>query len=186
MLFTTSRIVRESFPVLVAMLAFSLFTGRNLEASGDLIVSELPFIILTIPAFINMAGDLADVFTARITSCLFVGSISTRFRPRSLLTANYFGTLTVALLGFVFLGTMIAIVNQFILGHTLDYLRVVASIVLSGMATTVMMSLLGLGAAYVSFSRGLNPDNFTPPLTTTLGDAVGTLLLLSTVRLLLV
>lgn len=167
------------------MLVFSLFTGHNLESFAEIILIQLPFMILAIPAFINMAGDLADVFTARITSSLFVGSLNSRFKPRRLLLSNLVGVLLVAISGFIILGATISALNIYLALSETDPGLILISIILAGFTATGLMCMVGVGAAYITYRRGLNPDNFTPPLTTTLGDAVGTILLIWTVTLLI-
>lgn len=169
----------------MAMLLFSMVAGSTLEGSIDLLTS-IPTIILAVPAFINLAGDLAGVFTARVTSALFVGLIDNRFRPYSVLMSNLLGVMLVALGGFSFLGFALALVNESLGIAALNGSAIFTAILVSGMITTVTMAVLGLWVAYTTFSRGLNPDNFTSPLTTSLGDALGTLLLVGTIRFLVI
>ncbi|MFQ5998633.1 MAG: magnesium transporter, partial [Candidatus Bathyarchaeia archaeon] len=55
----------------------------------------------------------------------------------------------------------------------------------AGLISTLAMCAVGAIVAYLTFKRGLNPDNFTAPLTTSLGDALGVFLLIILARALI-
>jgi len=181
-IYRASVIIRESLPVLFGVLIFSLFTGNNLEGASQLIVQKFVIVLIALPAFINMEGDLAAVFTARLTSHLFVGTLSKRFRPYKILLTDLAAVLAVALTGFVFVSGMTIFLDYLIFATNANSFVILVTFVFAGTVSTLAMCLVGLSVAYFSFSRGLNPGNVTSPLTTTLGDAFGTFLLIVTIR----
>jgi len=181
-MYRASVIIRESFPILLFLLIFSLITGRTLEEATHILVDEAPFIFLVIPAFINMAGVLATVFSSRLTSRLFIGTIDRRFRPLRLLAFDLLSIAAVAFTGFLLLALTIILVTKYLLFIATNDVALLYVFLTAGLTATISMCTVGIIVAYVSFSKGLNPDNFTAPFTSTLGDMVGTLILIFAVR----
>ncbi len=181
-MYRAAIIIRESFPILLFLLIFSLITGRTLEEAVRILVDKAPFIIIAIPAFINMAGVLATVFSSRLTSRLFIGTIDRRFRPLRLLAFDLLSIAAVALTGFILLAVVVILVNEYLISVATNSAVIFYVFLTTGLTATLSMCVVGVVVAYVSFSKGLNPDNFTAPFTSTLGDMVGTVLLILAVR----
>lgn len=184
-MYKMSRIVKESLPILLSILGFSLFTGHNLETAFNIFVTEFPFFIIMVPAFINMAGGFASVFAARITSRLLLGELDRKYRPYGILFSDLIGLALVALTGFIMLSLITFGINAVFFGVEVSLFALLAIILVSGIFTTVLMCGIGLFVANMVVRKKLDPDNFTPPIITTLGDAVGTLLLVFLIRLIL-
>jgi len=184
-MYRAATIIRESIPILLFLVIFSLITGRTLEEATHLLVEEVPFIIIAIPAFINMAGVLAAVFSSRLTSRLFIGTIDRRFRPLRLLAFDLLSISAVAFTGLIVLSLIVITVNAYFILVPANAVVIFYVFLMAGLTSTISMCVAGVLVAYVSFSKGLNPDNFTAPLTTTLGDMIGTLTLIFAVKSLL-
>lgn len=171
-------IIKETLPILLGVMIFNVLTGLYLEQTAELIFVTYPFLIIGIPALVNVAGDMADVFLARITSALFTGRIRIGFKPYSLSFVNFFGTYAVACSGYLFLSFILYLMDVIIFHGTVSFFQVVLVFLLAGTVAFVVSSGVGLTIAHVVYLKGLNPDNFTPPITTSLGDVVGTVSLL--------
>ncbi|MFX1351995.1 MAG: magnesium transporter, partial [Promethearchaeota archaeon] len=91
----------------------------------------------------------------------------------------------VALTGFMVLSLITFGINVFFFGIEVSLFALFVIILVSGILTTILMCGTGLFVAYVVVRKKLDPDNFTPPIITTLGDAVGTLLLVFLIRMIL-
>ncbi|MFQ5761750.1 MAG: magnesium transporter [Candidatus Bathyarchaeia archaeon] len=175
-------IIKECAPILLTAMVFALVAGSNLENARDLILGKALIILMTVPAFINMEGGLASVFSSRVTSHLFVGTLDSNFKPRRILFRDIGAITLVALTGFLFLAALTAVLNRILMSSPLDDIVIINVVVLAGLTTTVAMCGIGLVGAYVSFRRGLNPDNFTAPVTLAVGDALGIFLLILALR----
>lgn len=184
-MYKMSRIVRESLPILLSILGFSLFTGHNLGIALDIYVTRFPFFFIMIPAFINMVGGFASVFAARLTSRILLGELDRKYRPYGILFSDLIGLSLVALTGFILLSLVTFGINAVFFGIEVSLFALFAIILVSGIFTTVLMCCVGLFVANVVIRKKLDPDNFTPPIITTLGDAIGTLLLVFLTRILL-
>ncbi len=181
-IYSKGRIVRESLPVLLSVLVFSLLTGSRLEVVGRDIFLRVPSLFIVLPAFMNMAGDLADVFCSKITSLLHTGQLSMNFRPLTLWVTNIFAVLSVSFIGFSFISG-VTVAFTFFASTSFNFLRLFFSILFSGVLSTFLMIAVGLVISYLVFSMGIDPDNFTPPVTTTVGDLISTSILLYSLSL---
>ena len=52
-------------------------------------------------------------------------------------------------------------------------LRFISIVVGTGIALIIVVSLLSVVTAFVSFKRGVDPDDMVAPVVTTLGDTLG-------------
>ena len=171
-------IIRESLPFLALIIVFSMVTGNFLEGFAEDIIEKYSIVLLILPAFINMSGSLASVFTSRITSSLYVGEIDEDFKPYRVLFLNMASMALVGFTGFLFLAFIGMSLGSAFFGISVAFSNFVLIVVFSGIVTTIIMMFVGLFAAKMTYSRGLDPDNFTTPTVTTIGDLIGTLLLI--------
>ncbi|MFX1561816.1 MAG: magnesium transporter [Promethearchaeota archaeon] len=182
--YTVNKIVHESLPVLFIVLIFSLSTGHIMDTRLAMVFPYFPFILLIIPAFINIAGDLSAVAGAHITSHLYTGELDERFRPYSLLLANLAAIFLVAITVYAFLGVCVIGLNYVIFpaffgspttSSPIYIGPIFLAILLSGVMATICTSFIGLVGARIVYHSGRDPDSITPPFTTTIGDFLGTL-----------
>jgi mgtE-like transporter len=177
--YTVRKILIESLPVLLVVLVFALAAGQFLDTTLEGLKTIFPLILLMVPAFIDITGDLAGVVGARITSHLYTGELDKGFRPYRLLLSNLIAILLVSTTAYAFLGVcVIAITLGFepIVGPIFPiagFPQLFIAILLAGILATALTSLIGLLAARVVYRSGRDPDSIIPPLTTTVGDLLG-------------
>ena len=175
--YTVRNIVSESLPILGAVLGLALVTGNILDSRLAILLPHFPLILLAIPGFINITGDLASVVGARITSHLYTGELDSRLRPHRLLAANILAPLLVAATAFTLLAASTILLSHLLL-HPLPPQYVTPfflAILASGLLATTLSSLIGLVGAIIVYRSGRDPDSIIPPITTTTGDLLGIL-----------
>ena len=175
---TVRKILQESLPILVVVLIFALVTGNILDTNLELLFPIFPFILLIIPAFIDITGDLSGVVGARITSHLYIGELNEQFRPLRLLMANLIGILLVSFTSYLFLGVVIIGLGFLFAGTFFPYglqIPFLIGTVTAGVLATACTSIIGLFAARLVYRSGRVPDSVIPPITTTIGDLLGIL-----------
>ncbi len=185
--YTVKKILKESLPVLLVVVTLaSVFSGQVLQ-DNERVLSLFPAFLIAIPAFINMAGDLASVLAARLTTAMYTGLMEPRFRLSQTLNTNYVATLIVGIVGFSFLGAASSFLAGIIFKVSIQFDPILIFIVIlaSGLITTVIMFIIGIIVAIFSFRRGWDPDNITTPIVTTIADAIGILILFFMVTLLI-
>jgi mgtE-like transporter len=176
---TVRKILMESLPVLAIVLVFALAAGQFLDHTLEGLKLIFPLILLMVPAFIDITGDLAGVVGARVTSHLYTGELDEGFRPYRLLLANLIAILLVSTTAYGFLGVCVIVITiglTPVLGPifpAFGFPQLFLAILAAGVFATVATSVIGLFAARLVYRSGRDPDSIIPPLTTTVGDLLG-------------
>ncbi|MFX0162010.1 MAG: magnesium transporter, partial [Candidatus Hodarchaeota archaeon] len=132
-------IINESLPFLALIIVFSMVTGNFLEGFAEDIIEKYSIILLILPAFINMSGSLASVFTSRITSSLYVGQIDKDFKPYRVLFLNMASMALVGFTGFLFLAFIGMTLASTFFDISVAFYNFVLIVVFSGIVTTIFM-----------------------------------------------
>ncbi|MFW9986009.1 MAG: magnesium transporter [Candidatus Odinarchaeota archaeon] len=176
---TVRKIILESLPILVIVLVFALAAGQFLDSTLEGLKLIFPLILLMVPAFIDVTGDLAGVVGARVTSHLYTGELDRGFRPYRLLFTNLLAILLVSASAYAFLGVCVIAITIWLspiigtifppTGFPLLFLAICGA----GVMATACTSIIGLFSARMVYRSGRDPDSIIPPLTTTVGDLLG-------------
>lgn len=167
-----ARIMRESAPALGFLLAFNLVAGQILNARADAFLG-FPFLLILVPVVNGVGGNVGTVLGSRLTSGLYTGSVTVSWRDPELRRSVRDG-LALYLVTFALLAIFIYAVGLG-LGVTPPFgLEVLLFVMLtSGLLMAGVLIAVTLAVALLSFSRGLDPDNFVTPVVTTMGDLLG-------------
>ncbi len=172
--YQAQKIVRESLPILLIVSLFALISGSILENSSD-VLEALPILLVAVPGFMSLGGDLGGIFSARLTSAMHLGE-SIFWKS----ITSYLGILILSTLGFGLIGT-VSVILDLALGEN-HGIALFFAILIAGTLTVTLTCFSGIITAYITFQRGLDPDNFTAPITTTVGDVSGIILLTFVIR----
>ena len=161
------QIVKESIGPLTLAVLFSMISGISLDSGLDL--KELASILIIVPAFINISGDLSAVVAARISTDMYMGKRRTWL--------NVGGAMLVGLILYTFL----ALVAWGFLkltahvGNLVEYLEIVlvAGLLSLGIMITIAVTLENIGKRL-----NMDPSDLSIPLLSSVGDAVGVSLLI--------
>jgi len=176
---TVRKILTESLPILAVVLVFALAAGQFLDQTVNGLRVIFPLILLMVPAFIDITGDLAGVLGARVTSHLYTGELDQGFRPYRLLFANLMAILLVSASAYAFLGVCVILISVGlapligVIFPAWGFVHLFFAILGAGVLATACTSLIGLFAAQLVYKFGRDPDSVIPPLTTTVGDLLG-------------
>ena len=176
--FTIWQIVKQTAPVLMSMVLLSIITGSKLNQEFDLISNKEPVLLIALPAFINIAGDLAGVFASRLTTMVYAGRITAKFSPLNLYFVNLLAIVSVSLTAFATVGVAGNILAGVLFQKESAWMPAMLTITLAGLTATITMCLVATGLIRISYTKGLDPDSITSPVCTTGGDLVGTFTLL--------
>jgi mgtE-like transporter len=138
-----------------------------------------PAVLIMIPPFVSQAGALGGIFASRVSSKLQIGVIGPRVLPErpAAIDAALVATMAIgifALIGGSALGVSAATGDP---AH--GPLRFLVATVLAGTAVTPILLVASYALAIVTFRFGLDPDDQTVPIITSLMDLVGVVVLLS-------
>lgn len=167
------RIVVEMTAVILLTPILDILAGTLLRArQGDLVA--VPVLLALIPPFVSQAGALGGIFTSRTASKLQIGVITARGLPEipALVDASIVSALSIAVFA------MVGVV-AYALGVATDLAgmpslgSLVVGTVLAGLIVTPITLVAGYYLAIGTFRFGLDPDDQSVPIITSLMDLAG-------------
>jgi mgtE-like transporter len=167
------RIVVEMTAVILLTPILDILAGTLLRARQDQLVA-VPVLLALIPPFVSQAGALGGIFTSRTASKLQIGVITARGLPEipALVDASIVSALSIAVFA------MVGLV-AFALGVATDLVgmpslpTLVGGTVLSGLIVTPITLVAGYYLAIGTFRFGLDPDDQSVPIITSVMDLAG-------------
>ncbi len=142
----------------------------TLLSSNEEILYTIPIMLLIIPALNSLIGDISTVLVSRLTTHLYIGTLSPKIQKSERLKEDFYGlliTLILSLASLILLGYFtgfmlgIEIVNPFLI-----IIIIVLTILLLFL---IMFITLFIGAIFL-FKHGMDPNNFLIPFLTSLAD----------------
>lgn len=171
------NIIKESVGVLIFCSLIAVLTGQVLYSMQDQFIA-IPIFLVCVPVINSLGGNLGSIFGARITSALHLGSITSVSDEE--LHKNVAMSVILGVSVYGFLAILIYGVSPFLdLEITIDVMNFLAIFIFSGVILTIGVMCIILVTAFLSFKRGIDPDNTVIPVVTTLGDSLGIMSLVS-------
>lgn len=166
------RIVLEMTAVILLTPILDILAG-TLQEHRLTELTAVPVLLILIPPFVSQAGALGGIFASRISSKLQIGVITPRGLPET--PALVDGTIVFALAVVVFsLIGAIAVGLSALTGHApVAPGRVIAGALAAGMIATPVTIVISYYLAIVTYRFGLDPDNQTVPIITSVMDLAG-------------
>ncbi|MHA2098196.1 MAG: magnesium transporter, partial [Candidatus Kariarchaeaceae archaeon] len=140
--YTVEGIVKQSLPVLYGVTLLSMFTGASFEHIFTNFFSIIPAIIIVLPAFIHLSGDISDVFSARLSTMLYKGDINYNFKPFRLYFLNCAAIGSVACTGFVFISIAGNIVSLVVFDQNEPWLKFIFVILFAGILSVMILIMI--------------------------------------------
>jgi mgtE-like transporter len=167
------RIVVDMTAVILLTPILDILAGTLLRARQGQLVA-VPVLLALIPPFVSQAGALGGIFTSRTASKLQIGVITARGLPEipALVDASIVSGLSIAVFAMVgvvayALGVATDLVGMPSLGS------LVLGTVLAGLIVTPITLVAGYYLAIGTFRFGLDPDDQSVPIITSVMDLAG-------------
>ncbi|ELZ13446.1 transport system subunit 2 [Halovivax asiaticus JCM 14624] len=177
---STRSIVRTMFPLLVVLSAIVLWAGLTLEEAEELL-AEYGLLAVMVPTIIGTGGNLGAILSSRLTTRFHLGMTDLDVRDPDL-WANVVAIVTLALTIFTLLGVGAFLVGLMI-GSTLSLPVLLAISIGSGTAIAILVVVFSFAATYGSYRLGVDPDDTTIPIITSLIDVFGVVIFLAVASL---
>ncbi|HDS44640.1 MAG TPA: hypothetical protein ENN68_00830 [Methanomicrobia archaeon] len=178
------RILKESIPMLSICGLLGTIAGLTLNVQLESLIA-LPAILILYPPFLGESNALGGILSARLSSMLHIGIVEPKSLPDRLVFSNFLVIYCFALFLFLFVGVL-AYAASIQLGIPSPHLLTMLMIsLIGGLLCTTFLNLASYYIAILSFRFGLDPDNDTIPLITSVTDVVGVFSLLFALSLLL-
>lgn len=174
------RIVRQSLPVLTACVFLELMAGLLIENETELLV-EHAVLLLLLTAFLNEGNALSGMLTSRLSSMLHMGTLPRQNVPPKEAAENFGIMYILAILTFLYIMTVAFVIQP----HDVNYLMLLAIVMISGLIITTVINFLSYYVALAALRFNLDPDDHCIPITSSVMDVVGSAVLVAVILLLI-
>ncbi len=163
------KIFKESIIIVVISSLMGLISGSLLSLNEELLYT-IPIILLILPALNSLIGDISTVLVSRLTTHLYIGTLSPTIQNSERLKEDFYGlliTLLLSLVSLISLGYMIGVISGIEIVNPFLMILIISITVL--LIFFIMFILLFTSAIFL-FKRGMDPNNFLIPFVTSLAD----------------
>lgn len=178
------RILIESIPMLFLCAILCTLAGITLDIQLKGLIA-IPAILVIIPPFLGESNALGGILSARLSSMLHIGTIKPQRVPDKLVASNFAVIYLFSIFVFLFVGVLSYFASILIGISSPSIFEMLSISLLGGVLCTTFLNFASYYIAILSFRFGLDPDNDTIPLITSLTDVVGVLCLLFAMFLIL-
>jgi mgtE-like transporter len=165
------RTLRQGLVALVLSTAAAFVAGLTLGAiTGTL--NLLPGLLILIPASVGMRGTIFGAIGARLGTGIHAGLFEPTVRRGTLLGRNVEVGLISSILSSFYLAALAKFVAAGLGEPTISFWDLVTISVVGGVTASVIILLVTVGIALLSFRRGWDLDAVSTPMVTAIGDMV--------------
>jgi mgtE-like transporter len=164
------EMVKQSLPLIIFCGIGAILAGSTLGAMKDLLI-EIPGLIVIIPAIIAIRGNISTAFGSRLGSAYHLGIINADNLWNEELFENIKGSLFLSFFVSIIIGVL-SYVTSFLLNVYPDPVKIILIVLIAGVLSAIILTLMTIGIIYLVFKRGYDPDNITGPALATFGDIV--------------
>ena len=177
MTYSWKTIIRHGLPLMMFCLLIEIYAGGILQQNQTFLVKQLPVFLVSIPVINGVGGNIGSILGARLASGLHVGSI--RLDPRDKqMHENVFTSILLGIITYVILAIIIYYIGT-ITGTTkgIELISYLTIFIGTGVFLICILSFVSVFSAFISYKRGIDPDDVVAPIVTTFGDTIGIMLL---------
>jgi mgtE-like transporter len=162
--------IKESFFSEVLSISGGTLAGLFLASSAmQHLLENFPGLLIMIPGFLGLRGNILGAVSARIGTGLHTGLIE----PKITLKGDTAMNLVASLLLSMFVNTLIGVLTYFVsvfLGMDAVLWKLIVVGALSGALASVIVGPFTIMLTILVFRRGIDPDSVMGPLVTSVGD----------------
>ncbi|MBS3781072.1 MAG: magnesium transporter [Candidatus Thermoplasmatota archaeon] len=171
------RVVKETLPLLFLLVLGGALAGSVL-ANMESVLRKIPGLIVIVPAVIGMRGNISTTLSSRLGSAYHLGMLE-RGLTSEVGKENIKASLALSLFTSALFPVLLYPLSFFLPFEVSS--RVIVTIFLvsitTGMSSAIILIILTFSIVSTSLKFGLDPDNISGPVLTTVGD-VFTLLIM--------
>lgn len=164
------EIISDSYRVIVISIMVGLVAGYMLDLYSGRITA---IVLAMVPPINGIGGNIGSILGARLSSALHLGTITPDLKDTTTLKINLTASGTLGLIVFSFTGALFFLFSYATGSVPSQSLRIALTFFGAGMLLTGIIAVTSLLSAFISFSRGIDPDNVVIPVVTTIVDVAG-------------
>jgi len=177
MIYSWIKIIRHGLPLLSICVVIEIFAGQILQGNQEKLLL-FPILLISIPVINGVGGNIGSILGARLASGLHVGYINIDIKDKKM-HENLFTSIIMGIITYAFLGIIIYYIALFsgIIMDDITLIKFVSIVLATGLLLICIITFVSVLTAFLSFKRGLDPDDMISPVVTTVGDTLGILFL---------
>jgi len=180
---TFKRIMKESAPALIVAALIDIMAGTAMQLRGVEAWVAIPAFLMLVPSLSDLGNDVACIISSRITTLLALGVIEPKLERSETLEKNIIAIVTVGVLSSFYMGIInFAVADKAGLGSD-PMLPFLMACVISVTVLTLLVCVVAITVAFITWRRGLDPDNVTIPISTSISDLLAIFSLLISMRI---
>ena len=162
-----------------------LFAGFMIASQLGLFQrSDAPWAIALYPAVVSAKGVIGGLLSGRLGTALHLGTVYPRFFNN---TKSFYklvqALIVITLATSTAMSSISLVFGHLFWGITFADFPAILSVVVATMASGLVITLLTIKVAFISFKRGLDPDIVVYPIMSTTADIIITLLYIAVLNL---
>ncbi len=164
--------VKQSLPFLIICGIGEVFAGTVFGYMKDLFI-EYPGLIVVLPAVIGMRGNIVTTLGSRMGSSIHLGLIDPNNVMKNPETRENIKATLILSLVMASITSFVAYSSSISAGvDTISLPSLFLVTVVSSLISALILVGITIGILIITFARGLDPDNVTAPILTTVGDII--------------
>jgi mgtE-like transporter len=156
-------------------IAGGLIAGFVLAVTTDKLLL-IPGMLITLPGFLDMRGNISGSLASRLSSGLFLGVIKPNKFKTKIIKGNVTASFIMAAIISLFLGLIAFMFNNLVL-HIFTP-NIIMIFLIAGLIASAIEIPVAIFLTFYFFKRGHDPNNILGPFVTSSGDITSILSLL--------
>lgn len=171
------RIMKDSLPILLLCILFEIGAGMVIQNEEQRLL-EYAVLLIMLPAFLNQGNALSGMLTSRLSSMIHLGTMKSKRFPPSEALENFGIMYVCSILTFLYIGCIAFGASYMVNGAGgVGFVNTLLIITIAGILATTMLNFLSYYVAILATSFGLDPDDHCIPVTSSVMDLAGALVL---------
>ena len=165
------KIISESYGVLLVAAVIGLAAGYLLE---NHLPRHVAIFLMMVPPLNSMGGNIGSVLAARLSSALHLGVVTPDFQRQRVLGINITASGILGIISFFVIGVSFFFIEYLVFsGALLTSFKIMLIFFSAGLLLTLILIGVTVTSTFISYKKGIDPDNVVMPIVTTLGDIGG-------------
>lgn len=166
---------KEIFSAQIISVLGGLVAGTILVYYTDKLLL-IPGLLILLPGFLEMRGNISGSFASRLSSGLFLGVIKPNQIKAKIVKGNLLASFSLVILVSFILGLIAYLFNYLI--FQISTPEIIFLALIAGIIANIIEIPLALFATFYLFKKGYDPNNIMGPFITSTGDISSILALL--------
>jgi len=167
------KILIESTPIMLIGGLLGTFSGSILGNSFEGLIG-IAGILTMMPAFLEDGGAIGGILAAKFSSALHIGSLEYSLTPPKEAWKMFLSMHLIGLIVFSLIGIFAFFISKSLSVEVLPLHEMIAISLIAGEILILIVNFMAYYASVISFKHGIDPDNVTIPIITSMMDIIGT------------